>query len=206
MLEALAQSGEAENTVVLYCSDHGDYLAEHGLWCKGLPCFQPAYHVPLIVRWPVGLAQPGRSVDAFVGLEDVAPTVLDLAGIAPGRPGAGRSLLPFLRGETPSDWRTAVFTQSNGNELYGIQRSVMTRDWKYVYNGFDEDELYDLRQDPDETVNRIADPALRPVLRDLSRQLWQFAHERRDACINSYIMVGLAPFGPGIAFEPGGSP
>jgi choline-sulfatase len=140
-------------------------------------------------------------VEAFVGLDDVAPTVLDLAGIAADRPGAGRSLLPFLRGEVPADWRTAVFTQSNGNELYGIQRSVMTRDWKYVYNGFDEDELYDLGQDPDETVNRIAEPTLRPVLRDLARQLWQFAHQHRDTCINGYIMVGLAPFGPGIAFE-----
>jgi arylsulfatase A-like enzyme len=202
LLEALEQSGDAENTLVLYCSDHGDYLAEHGLWCKGLPCFQPAYHVPFMVRWPAGLARPGRSVEAFVGLEDVAPTVLGLAGLTADRAFAGRSLLPFLRGEAPTDWRDAVFTQSNGNELYGIQRSVMTRDWKYVYNGFDEDELYDLRQDPHETVNRISDPTLRPVLRDLARRLWQFAHQRHDVCINGYIMVGLAPFGPGLAFEP----
>jgi arylsulfatase A-like enzyme len=202
LLAALEQSGEAENTVVLYGSDHGDYLAEHGLWCKGLPCFQPAYHVPFIVRWPAGVVGPGRSVDAFVGLEDVAPTVLELAGIATERAFAGRSLLPFLRGAAPSDWRTAVFTQSNGNELYGIQRSIMNRDWKYVYNGFDNDELYDLRQDPGETVNRIDDAALQPVLRDLARQLWQFAHERHDTCINNYIMVGLAPYGPGIACAP----
>jgi len=201
VLDALEETGQAENTVVLYGSDHGDYMAEHGLWCKGLPCFEPAYHVPFILRWPAGLAQPGRSVAAFVGLEDVAPTVLELAGIATDRPGAGRSLLPFLRGQDPEPWRDAVFTQSNGNELYGIQRSVRTRDWCYVYNGFDNDELYDLRQDPDQTRNRADEPALQPILRGLAGRLWRFAYDRRDVCINPYIMVGLAPFGPGIAFE-----
>lgn len=200
VLAALDASGEAENTVVLYCSDHGDYLGEHGLWCKGLPCFQPAYHIPAIVRWPAGLAQPGRTVDAFVTLADLAPTFLELAGIGVEREFAGRSLMPFLRAESPADWPDAVFTQSNGNELYGIQRSVMTRDWKLVYNGFDDDELYDLRQDPGETVNLARDPARRPVVRELSRRLWRFAHARRDVAINPYIMVSLAEFGPGIAF------
>jgi arylsulfatase A-like enzyme len=200
VLDALDETGQAENTLVLYCSDHGDYLAEHGLWCKGLPCFEPAYHIPFITRWPAGAAQPGRSVEAFVGLEDIAPTVLELTGVMADRAFAGRSLVPFLRGEPPGDWRDAVYTQSNGNELYGIQRSVRTRDWCYVYNGFDDDELYDLRLDPGQTTNRAADPDLRPVLRDLSQRLWRFAYERRDVCINPYIMVGLAPFGPGIAF------
>lgn len=200
VLQALAASGEAENTVVLYCSDHGDYMGEHGLWCKGLPCFQAAYHIPAIVRWPAGLVQPGREVDAFVTLADFAPTFLELAGGTADRGFAGRSLLPFLRGEAPTDWPDAVFTQSNGNELYGIQRAIMTRDWKFVYNGFDYDELYDLRRDPGETVNRAQDPACRPVVRELSQCLWRFAHARRDVAINPYIMVSLADFGPGFAF------
>jgi arylsulfatase A-like enzyme len=187
--------------MVVYCSDHGDYMAEHGLWCKGLPCFQAAYHVPAIVRWPARVAKPGSTVDEFVTLADFAPTILEAAGVAVDRRFAGRSLLPFLAGETPPDWTDAFFTQSNGNELYGIQRSVMTRDWKYVYNGFDYDELYDLVNDPGETVNLADRPEHKPTMRALAKRLWQFAHDNRDTAVNSYIMVSLAEFGPGIIFE-----
>ena len=196
VLEALEETGEAENTLVIYLSDHGDYAAEHGLWCKGLPCFRGAYHVPTIVRWPAGIKRPGRVVDAFVSLADFAPTILEVAGVKVDRPFAGMSLVPFLRDEEPPTWRDAIFTQSNGNELYGIQRSVMTREWKYVYNGFDFDELYDLREDPGETRNLAADPRYKDVVREMCGRMWQFAYERKDVCINQYIMVSLAPYGP----------
>lgn len=201
VLQALDERDETGNTLVLYVSDHGDYMAEHGLWCKGLPCFRGAYHVPAVVRWPRGIADPGRVVDAFVSLADFAPTFLEAAGIPGNRPLVGRSLIPFLQGDAPADWRTALFTQTNGNELYGIQRSIMTRDWKYVYNGFDYDELYDLRQDPDEIHNLAGKPGTETTVRNLSEQLWRFARETNDVCINSYIMVSLAPYGPGIAVQ-----
>jgi arylsulfatase A-like enzyme len=202
LLAELERRGERGNTLVLYVSDHGDYVAEHGLWCKGLPCFRGAYHVPAIVRWPAGLHHPGRVVDAFVSLADFAPTFLEVAEIATERGFTGRSLVPFLRAEpTPADWRDAVFTQTNGNELYGIQRSVMTRDWKYVYNGFDYDELYNLATDPGEVRNLAGLPAHRDVVRGLSRRLWRFARDTADVCINRYIMVSLAPFGPGVALD-----
>jgi len=201
VLAALDEAGEAENTLVIYVSDHGDYGAEHGLWCKGLPCFRSAYHVPLIARWPAGIQRPGRTVDAFVSLADLAPTFLDVANVPVDRAFAGRSLVPFLRGEEPEGWRDAVFTQTNGNELYGIQRSVMTRDWKYVYNGFDYDELYDLRNDPGEVRNVARDPAYAGVIRELAGRMWRFAYERQDVCVNAYITVALAPYGPAEAFR-----
>ena len=87
------------------------------------------------------------------------------------------------------------------NELYGIQRAVFTDRWKYVYNGFDYDELYDLKADPNEMVNRINDPELQPVVRELCRRLWQFAYENSDVLTNDYIMTALAPYGPGILFS-----
>lgn len=201
VLDALEASGQAQNTIVVYVSDHGDYLAEHGLWCKGLPCFRGAYEVPLLIRAPGHDGGAGREVDAMVSLADIAPTLLDLAGIDPGRPFAGRSLVPFLDGVTPPDWRDALFTQTNGNELYGIQRSITTRDWKLVYNGFDFDELYRLADDPHETVNLAGDPSLVGVRRSLYRRLWEFAHETGDNAKCGYIMVGLAEFGPALAFE-----
>lgn len=201
VLSALEETGEAENTVVLYVSDHGDYVAEHGLWCKGLPCFRGAYHVPAIIRWPKGVSRPGRDVDAFVSLADFAPTFLELAGVETERTFTGQSLTPFLRDEEPHAWRDAVFTQSNGNELYGIQRSVTTRDWKYIYNGFDFDELYDLQCDPGETRNLAGDPQYADIVRAMAGRMWRFAYERQDVCVNQYIMVSLAPFGPAEAFR-----
>ena len=109
--------------------------------------------------------------------------------------------MPFFRNESPCDWRDAIHTQSNGNELYGIQRSVTTRGWKYVYNGFDFDELYDLKRDPHEMKNLAADPNYADTLLRMCRRMWRFAYEQKDVCVNAYIMVGLAPFGPGVAFE-----
>lgn len=202
VLATLAATGQAEDTVVIYCSDHGDYAGEHGLWCKGLPCFRGAYQVPLAVRWPRGLRRAGRRVAAPVQLADLANTVRELAGL-PAGPGSGRSLVPFLHDRAPAAWRRLHATQSNGNELYGIQRSVDDGRWKYVWNGFDEDELYDLAADPHEMRNLARDPAHAEVVARQCARLWAFARAHDDACINGYIMTGLAPVGPGAAFADG---
>lgn len=204
MLAELEATGQTENTVVVFVSDHGDYLADHGLWCKGLPCFRGAYQVPCVIGGAVPGLAAGREIDAFVSLVDFAPTLLELAGcaLASARAEGARSLVPWLRGETPAAWREAVFTQSNGNDLYGIQRSITTARWKYVYNGFDEDELYDRVADPDECRNLAAAPALRPVVEELLTRLWRFARAHDDTCINPYIMVGHAPVGPGVTIDP----
>jgi arylsulfatase A-like enzyme len=210
LLQALEASGQAKNTLVLYTSDHGDYCGEHGLFAKGIPCFQGAYRVPVVMRWPAEIQAPGRRENAFVSLADFGPTFLEAAGLldalaayptTPGRRLAGVSLMPFLRNELPETWRDAIHTQCNGVELYYTQRSVMTRDWKYVYNGFDHDELYDLRADPHEMRNLARDPAYSDVVRQMCRRLWRFAHEHDDTAINPYITVGLAPYGPAEAFR-----
>ncbi len=200
VLEELEASGEADNTVVVYLSDHGDYMGEHGLWCKGLPCFDSAYHVPAIVRWPAGLANPGRVEDSMIELGDFCPTFLELAGVDVDRPISGKSLAPFLRDEKPEGWRDAVFTQTNGNELYGIQRSIRTDDWRFVYNGFDFDELYDLKSDPGQQTNLAADEKYSVVVDDLMKRIWRFGAEHGETATNPYIMVSLAKQGPAAAF------
>jgi arylsulfatase A-like enzyme len=201
VLDALEASGQADNTLVIYCSDHGDYMADHGLWCKGLPCFRGAYEVPLLIRWPAITGGKGREESAFVSLADIAPTLLEAAGIKTDQDFSGSSLCPWLRGEKPMDWRDAHFTQTNGNELYGIQRSVSTSEWKLVYNGFDEDELYHLADDPHECRNLAKCEQFQPIRQSLYQRLWQFAYEQKDIPINNYIMTGLAEYGPGIAFQ-----
>ena len=201
VLRALEATGQADNTLVLYTSDHGDYCGDHGLFAKGIPCFRGAYHVPAMIRWPKGLRDPGRRVEQFVSLADFCPTFQELAGLKPDAALTGRSLLPFLQGQTPTDWRDDIHTQCDGVELYFTQRSVTTKQYKYVYNGFDFDELYDLRSDPHEMKNLSSDPACAAVKKDMVRRFWRFAYREEDQAANGYITVGLAPWGPAEAFR-----
>ncbi|MEZ4861400.1 MAG: sulfatase-like hydrolase/transferase [Caldilineaceae bacterium] len=196
LLDALDATGQADNTLVIFLSDHGDYCGDHGLYLKGVPAFRQAYHVPCIMRWPQGIEAPGREVDAFVSLADFAPTFLDLAGVESKQRMTGQSLTPFLRNEQPDLWRDAIHTQMNGVELYYTQRSVTTKEFKYVYNGFDFDELYDLQQDPAEVINLADHPDYQATKRDLVRRMWRFAAQEEDIIFNPYGTVGLAPWGP----------
>lgn len=199
VLQALEESGQAHNTLVLFVSDHGDYMGEHGLWCKGLPAFTSAYHVPAVIRWPAGLDSPGRVVDAYTSLADFAPTFYELAGAENPLPenNEGRSLMPWIRNEQPGNWRDAVFFQSNGNEIYGIQRSILTERWRFVWNTFDELELYDLQSDPDMMRNLATQPENAGIIRKLMIRIWEFARDQEDACLNPYIAIAHAPVGPG---------
>lgn len=197
VLDVLEASGEAENTVVIFLSDHGDYCGAHGLYLKGVPAFRQAYNIPCIIRWPEGITDPGREIDEFVSLADFAPTFLELAGLSVPEDLTGQSLVPFFRAEVPEDWRDAMFTQFNGVELYYSQRAVITKKYKYVYNGFDFDELYDLESDPHETVNLVERLEYKPVVRQMVQRMWQFAAKERDEIIfNPYGTVALAPWGP----------
>jgi choline-sulfatase len=201
LLQSLERTGQAHNTLVIYCSDHGDYCGDHGLFCKGIPSFRGAYNIPIVLRWPAFVKDPGRRVSEFVSLADVAPTLLEAAGIDAGRTLTGQSLIPFLLDEDVTGWRDEIHTQCNGVELYYTQRSVRTRTHKYVFNGFDLDELYDLRLDPYEMRNVADDPEYADVIREMCRRLWRFACKEDDTIINPYITVGLAPHGPAEAFR-----
>ncbi|MBI2300091.1 MAG: sulfatase-like hydrolase/transferase [Armatimonadetes bacterium] len=195
-LDELDELGQADDTLVLYLSDHGDYNGAHGLWMKGVPAFDEAYRVPLLARWPQGIRNPGREVDDFVTLADFAPTFYELAGVRDAPACHGRSLAPFFRDERPDDWPDTFYTQFNGVELYYTQRVVQTREWKYVFNGFDWDELYDLRSDPHEMHNLAAQPAYAPVIEELCGRLWRFSERTGDFNANGYGTVALMPYGP----------
>ncbi|MEZ4614512.1 MAG: DUF4976 domain-containing protein [Caldilineaceae bacterium] len=106
-----------------------------------------------------------------------------------------------MRGEAP-DQRDAQYTQCNGVELYYTQRSVTTNEFKYVYNGFDFDELYDLRADPHEMVNVADKPEYQAAKHELVRKMWQFAAQEEDIIFNPYGTVALAPWGPADGLAP----
>lgn len=201
LLEALAETGQGEDTLVLKLADHGDYAGAHGLFMKGVPAFDEGSHIPLIASWPAGITNPGRDDDSFTGLVDIAPTLLELAGVDAAGSMHGRSLVPFLTGDHPDDWPSERCSQFNGVELYYTQRVAQTHDFKYVYNGFDFDELYDLRNDPAEMVNLAGSPDYDGVKHDLVQRMWRFATATDDHIFSPYPTVALAPWGPGDAFD-----
>ena len=200
-LDMLDASGQREDTLVLRLSDHGEYCGAHGIFCKGVPAFREGYNVPCIVSWPGQIDRPGRQEDSFVTMADIGPTLLEVAGVPVPGGLTGRSMAPFLKGEQPTDWPDAFYSQMNGVELYYSQRMVQTHDWKYVYNGFDFDELYDLKRDPHEMTNLAADRQYDDVKHDLVRKMWRFADQTDDHIFNPYATVAFAPWGPGDTFR-----
>ena len=199
LIDKLKERGEYEDTIILYVSDHGDYLGDHGLWCKGLPAFLSCYHVPGVLKMPCG--KKGSVRNEFVSLTDFGPTFLEAVGVKSPVDFAGRSLIPLMKGEMPEKWRNALFFQSNGNETYGIQRSIVTDKWRFIYNGYDYDELYNLENDPNQMKNLASNEKYAPVIRELYKKIWKFGFEHDEHIINDYIMTALADYGQGLAFE-----
>jgi len=160
LLDALQESGLAKETVVVYLSDHGEMLGEHGLWWKE-NFYEASVRVPMLWSWPGRLAQ-GAEVDAVTSLLDMAPTLLELAGADP-LPGArGRSLRPLLEErKVPEDWPNVAFAEMHPRRLWPA-RMVRAGRWKLShYHAFDRRQLFDLRSDPEERhdLGRSADHA-----------------------------------------------
>jgi len=156
VLDYLEAERLAEDTLVIYTSDNGFFLGEHGLFDKRL-MYEPSIRVPLVVRYPARL--PSGRVDSthLVLNVDVAPTILELAGIPPPSWMHGRSLAPLLLGEG-RPWRDAFlyeYYEYPAEHCARKNRGVRTDRWKLIHfwEQPEEWELYDLRSDPDETVN-----------------------------------------------------
>lgn len=167
LLDALEQTGRRENTVVIFTSDNGYYLGEHGLGDKR-SAYDESLRVPLLVRLPGSGAPRGTVVDAITLNLDIAPTLLDYAGATP-LPGAqGLSLRPLLERRPAPDWRTAFFYAYYREGQYPVPTvlAVRTTTQKLVtYPGRpDWTEVFDLKADPYETRNLAADTALRSQL------------------------------------------
>jgi arylsulfatase A-like enzyme len=153
LLDALERSGQAEGTLVLFHSDHGELLGDHGIFTKGPMFYDGAVRVPLIARWP-GRIPAGRRCDALVECIDLAPTVLDAAGLPIEPAMQGRSLLPLLTGTSDAgrdDVWCEYFNAMPGGEWASM---VRTAERKLVKcHGGDDGELYDLVNDPHERRN-----------------------------------------------------
>lgn len=197
-LEALKETKQEDNTLVIFLSDHGDFVGAHGLYAKGIPAFEEGYKIPMVMRWPNGIENPGRAVDEFVSLVDIAPTITEIANVESIKDVSGRSLAPFLRNEIPNDWPDAAYGQCNGVEIYYTQRMVRTKEYKLVYNPSAIDELYDMKNDPFEMNNLIDDPEMKGVLKELFGKLFEFGVKEQDY-MSGYHTISHAEFGPAFA-------
>ncbi|MDQ2051104.1 sulfatase-like hydrolase/transferase [Natronolimnohabitans sp. A-GB9] len=191
ILTALEEHGLAEETAVVHASDHGDFIGGHRQFNKGPLMYDDTYRIPLQVRWP-GVTEPGSVCDVPVHLHDLAATFLEWGGVDVPERFDARSLVSLLEvsrdaadgtvgADDVPEWPDSVFAQYHGDE-FGLytQRMVRTKRYKYVYNGPDIDELYDLEADPDELQNLIDHPGYEDVRRELRERLIEWMDETDD--------------------------
>ncbi len=172
ILDRLDRLGLAENTVVVYASDQGFFLGEHGWYDKRF-MYEPSLRFPLLVRWPRE-APAGLRVTQLVQNLDLAPTFLELAGVTVPEEMDGESLASLLRGETPANWRTSVYYEYFERGIHAVEPHSGVRTDRYKLIHFHDSgswELYDLAKDPGEMDNRYDDPGLGLVRAKLHQEL-----------------------------------
>lgn len=169
ILKSLDELGLAERTLVVFTSDHGNMLGQHGMMEKSSGAFyDDLMRVPLIARFP-GRIPAGTTCAATASSVDLAPTILDCLG-AEALPGAhGRSLLPFATGHVDDD--RPAFGERGEPDKAGAARMIRTRRWKLCLEPRGQKELFDLQHDPAEIHNLADDAAMAPVVRRLTTQL-----------------------------------
>lgn len=193
LLDYLDAEGLSENTIVLYTSDNGLFLGEYGMVDKRL-MYEESLRVPLAVRYPATVER-GSGIDAFALNVDLAPTILDFAGVAPSEALHGRSLRGWLEGEQPADWRRSLYYHYYEEAgYYNVTRhyGVRTERFKLIryYGSYrtssrtaettgpvDEWELIDLQADPHELRSVYADPRYAKVVVELKAELARLRKE-----------------------------
>jgi arylsulfatase A-like enzyme len=182
VLDYLSSHNLRDNTVVIYTSDQGFFLGDHGLFDKRF-MYEPSLRMPFVISWP-GVIKPGSTHDAMVLNIDFAPTFLDIAGVAVPPDMQGRSIVPLLKGEQPNDWRTSMYyryyhdpNEHNCPAHYGVRTT--THKLIYFWKA-DQWEMYDLTKDPDELHNLYDDPTQKDVVAKLKQELYRLKREAKD--------------------------
>jgi arylsulfatase A-like enzyme len=211
IIEELKRSGQYDDTLIIFTSDHGEQLGDHYLLGK-LGWFDQSYHLPLIIRDPSPEADRGRSVSAFTESIDLMPTMMQWLG-APPPACDGASLLPWLRGATPSPWRDAVHFEYDlrggwpgpsplppeadpeAGPHAGALAVMRTAEWKYVHIAGMAPLLYDLAADPGECHNLAASPGHQALLLHAAQRMltWRLAHAERGFTHMVTSPAGLVP-------------
>jgi len=185
LLDYIDRSGIGENTVVVYTSDQGFFLGEHGLFDKRY-MYDESLRTPLLIRFP-GRINPGITSDQLVQNLDIAPTLLDLAGISIPEVMQGKSMIPLFDESANIAWRKAIyyhfFEKGWGvDSHYGIR----TDRYKIIhfYDDSDQWEFFDLKEDPVEMINLIDNPRYAKTISDLKEQLHSLQNQYKDSVNN----------------------
>jgi len=171
LMRGLEDLGLADNTIVVFTSDHGDCCGDHWVWTKGPYWFDGALKAPGIIAWP-GALPAGRRIESLTETIDLMPTLCELAGIPAPATCQGRSMARLLRGEA-ADHRRDVYTEFHDHNQSGdVMFSIRTDRYRLVhYRDRPYGELYDYQTDPDSLYNRWNDPAYAGAKQQLEMQL-----------------------------------
>lgn len=183
VFEGLEQMGLLDHTAILLCSDHGYFLGEWRFYDKRF-MHEPPIRVPLIIRYP-RLVKPGTVVEKMALNLDIAPTVLEIAGLEIPERMHGRSLVPFLQGSEPAEWRKDwlyEYYEYPGENQVRPHRGVRTERYKLIhyYLEPEEFELYDLQEDPGELHNLYGTVAHAPLVAELRNRIAGLRRETGD--------------------------
>jgi len=184
VLDYLDDSGLVENTIVIYTSDQGFYLGEHG-WFDKRFVYDESFKTPLLIRWPNEI-KPGTTNDEMVQNLDFAQTFLDAAGITAPQDMQGESLMPLMKGDSSSWSREAVYYHYyEYPSVHMVKRhyAIVTKEFKLVhfYYDVDEWELYDRLKDPQEMNNVYHDPAYADKVKELHKKLDELRIKYKDS-------------------------
>jgi len=184
LLDFLDERGLAENTIVVYTSDQGFYLGEHG-WFDKRFIYNESFKTPLLVRWPEKV-KPGSTSDEMVQNLDFAQTFLDAAGLEIPEDMQGESLLPLLEGNTDAWNRDAVYYhyyEYPGFHMVKRHYGIVTKEYKlaHFYDDIDTWELYDRKNDPLELKNEYNNPAYKEVVDSLKAKLQELRLKYKDS-------------------------
>ncbi len=174
LLNYLDESGLAKNTIVVYTSDQGFYLGEHG-WFDKRFMYEESLRTPLLIRWP-GVIKPASVENQIVSNVDFAPTFLQAAGASVPKEMQGHSLVPILRGEQPGDWRKSFYyhfyEDKDADHHVAKHEGVTNGRAKLIhFYTLGEWELYDLEKDPHELMNVYGKPEYAKTQAELAGEL-----------------------------------
>lgn len=179
ILAALKETGQEDHTIVVATTDHGDMVGAHRMWIKGWMPYEETYRVPLIMRWPDRI-KPGSKTNKLVQTHDLGYSYVAAAGARPLPFQDGRALQPLFDDPGNASWRSQILCAYYGGEFLYTQRIAITDRFKYVFNGFDIDECYDLADDPDEMRNLVSSGEKRQHVDDMRARLYELMNELDD--------------------------
>jgi arylsulfatase A-like enzyme len=189
-----------DNTIIIMVADHGRYVGSHGFDAHNFGAFEEIYNIPMIMSGP-GIAK-GATSQALVGIHDLYPTILELAGVDPVENLDARSFAPELAAPgTHGDTYAQGYAEYFGSRFSLIQRVLWHGPWKMIFNGFDFDELYNLEDDPHEMHNLAQDEDQQERVRELVARIWRVIRDTGDRAIleTHYYPMRFGAVGPNAA-------